>query len=439
MATNLADSVCLMNMVGQQNIVIQGNKSTFQMNKSFYTGEHNHIFNMLGAVNVSLYDLNAIGAGGDGFYIGETAGTYIPSQNIKMFGCKADNSRRNGMSIASVSGLYVDENCLFNNSNGTSPQLGIDIEPNAPRNKLEGIVIKAKTSNNVAEGIGVSLLNMGGSTNVVDIKIENHIDDGSSSGLRLYPVTSAFKGKVTIVNPVWKNNLQNGFMARNYQEVGARVELQNPTVIDCNKSASTAPNYGSAYLIHREGTDTTQNRIGNVHLFNPNIINSGSILNVTAFYVKDNVSGQDGYAENVSLINPISIDGTRAIDTRTYFWVINGLVKDEYDVTKYLAAGSSFIIDGDHYKRIFSNKGYGGANNFVLPTALAGFSEMTFVVENAFTLTITPDANSNILPISSVVGKTISSNTVGNRVTLKRLSSTQWMIKEMIGTWTVQP
>ena len=50
------------------------------------------------------------------------------SQNVRFNKCVCDNNRRNGMTIESGRGIFVT-NSSFINTNGVSPEAGIDIEP----------------------------------------------------------------------------------------------------------------------------------------------------------------------------------------------------------------------------------------------------------------------------------------------------------------------
>lgn len=62
---------------------------------------------------------------GDGFYVGDGA-----AANIYFCNVVADNNRRQGLSITSVSGMEVSHSS-FTNTKGTAPEAGIDLEPNA--------------------------------------------------------------------------------------------------------------------------------------------------------------------------------------------------------------------------------------------------------------------------------------------------------------------
>lgn len=87
--------------------------------------------------------------------------------------------------------------------------------------------------------------------------------------------------------------------------------------------------------------------------------------------------------------------------------------------------------------KMFTNTGAGGAVNLTLPV-LQGL-EFTFYIDAAQTLTITAPASTTIRVAGSVTSAAgnISANTVGNCITLKCISSTQWVAVSQEGTWTV--
>ena len=72
-------------------------------------------------------------AWGDGIYINN--GTNITTQNIL-----CDNNRRQGVSIIKVDG-YHSLNDKIINTNGTSPEYAIDIEPNSNTDYIKNVVI----------------------------------------------------------------------------------------------------------------------------------------------------------------------------------------------------------------------------------------------------------------------------------------------------------
>ena len=60
------------------------------------------------------------------------------SSNVLLSGVTTDGAWRNGLSVISAINLTVVDS-VFKNTNGTNPQCGIDLEPDFPTDKLQGI------------------------------------------------------------------------------------------------------------------------------------------------------------------------------------------------------------------------------------------------------------------------------------------------------------
>lgn len=137
------------------NVYIRGRGAEVVADRRSYPGgEQRHGVFIFGASNVVIDGLISNGNSGDGFYIGGPAGK--PARHIVLENCKADNNRRDGLSITSGRDINV-VNCVFSHSHGTAPQFGVDVEPNLPKDPLDGIrLIGVRTEDNYGGGISVS-------------------------------------------------------------------------------------------------------------------------------------------------------------------------------------------------------------------------------------------------------------------------------------------
>lgn len=136
-------------------ITIDGNYATIQMLKSEYsTGEQRHGIYIMGVENIAIRNLVIKNTGGDGIIIGSNEwSTLKPSKNIRVSGCILDNNKRQGISVVGADDVLID-NCTITNTNGTSPQAGIDIEPNNTKYDNNNITIQnSYLSGNVGGGI----------------------------------------------------------------------------------------------------------------------------------------------------------------------------------------------------------------------------------------------------------------------------------------------
>lgn len=121
---------------------------------------------------------------GDGIYIGNI---HKPSSNIVVRGARIDSSRRNGISIIAGDGITI-ENCIISNTAGTSPEFGIDIEPNKPDDQLRNIILADNiTFNNKAGGLLFAFDNLQDSHSATpNVEVFNHQDYYSPTGIEFY-------------------------------------------------------------------------------------------------------------------------------------------------------------------------------------------------------------------------------------------------------------
>jgi hypothetical protein len=166
-------SDCLLKITDQSNITISGYGAVFAMNKPEYTsGEYRMALKLSGVSNVTVEGLTLRDSGGDGVYVGKGAKAYCQDVTLRDLLC-ADN-RRNGLSVVTVDGLTV-EGCAFTQTNGTSPQHGVDIEPNPglPTQRLSNIVFRdCVLQDNLSGGIEISPRGLAGSTTPISILLE---------------------------------------------------------------------------------------------------------------------------------------------------------------------------------------------------------------------------------------------------------------------------
>ena len=134
--------------------------------------------------NIYIYKPKITKFWGDGIYIGKVDG--ITSQNIIIDGAFIDESRRNGISIIAGKQIKIT-NSVIANTYGTSPEYGIDIEPNKPEDELKDIVLENNvTYNNYKGGLLFALDNLQGTSNEITVQINNHSDYFSDKGVEFF-------------------------------------------------------------------------------------------------------------------------------------------------------------------------------------------------------------------------------------------------------------
>lgn len=170
--------------IATENVRINGAGARVIASRSDYTtGEYRHGVAIYGARNVVIDGLESSSHGGDGFYVGGPTGK--PSTDIVLRNCRADNNRRQGLSITSARRVRVTD-CEFVNTNGTAPEFGIDMEPNYPTDTLDDIIfLRPSTDHNRGGGIMIELIKLNATSERVGITIVDHHSSNEDPALHL--------------------------------------------------------------------------------------------------------------------------------------------------------------------------------------------------------------------------------------------------------------
>jgi parallel beta-helix repeat protein len=129
--------------------------------------------------NVTVQNVTINNCWGDGIYVYTT----VSPSNIAINNILSDNNRRQGLSIINVDGITVT-NSTFSNTQGTGPECGIDLEPNAGQH-----INAANINHNTLTGNHGCGLQMGGGTTTT---ITNVIADSNSIASNGYGARSSF-------------------------------------------------------------------------------------------------------------------------------------------------------------------------------------------------------------------------------------------------------
>ncbi len=102
-----------------------------------------------GAKDITVSGVTSRRMWGDGFYV-------EGAKDVKFCSVTADNNRRQGLSIIEADGVLVTDS-VFQNTHGTRPSAGIDLEPDQPEQKIVNIRIQnSKFLNNAGPGIEIA-------------------------------------------------------------------------------------------------------------------------------------------------------------------------------------------------------------------------------------------------------------------------------------------
>ncbi|MDR0265074.1 MAG: hypothetical protein LBJ04_17790 [Sphingobacterium sp.] len=160
---------------GLDNVVILGYGAELVAPNTYTTGEWRHIVNINHVSNLRIEGLKVSGGGGDGFYIGSYVDGQMPYR-VTLESTISDGSYRNGISVINGESIYL-YNPLCQNVNGTSPQAGIDIEPNEGTFELlkDIKVINPTTKNCTGCGVLFALASyVNNAKKSADVLVSNH-------------------------------------------------------------------------------------------------------------------------------------------------------------------------------------------------------------------------------------------------------------------------
>lgn len=129
---------------GVSNVTVQAEGCVFKMRKADYRdpakytpSEWRHVLDVRGSKGVTITGGTYAESGGDGIYLGPwvtddaawaNSKKHTSNENITIRRAVCDNNFRQGISVVACVGCVIEDSVL-KNTNGTSPQAGIDIEP----------------------------------------------------------------------------------------------------------------------------------------------------------------------------------------------------------------------------------------------------------------------------------------------------------------------
>lgn len=255
---------------------------------------------------VRIIDPVTVNCWGDGIYIGSTSKQGY-CEDVYIRNHRADNNRRQGMSVISVKRLVVDSP-VWTNTNGTAPQAGLDIEPNFKTDRLDFIRINnPKTINCVGSGIKVVLIALAGATErVVDIQISGHEDNGSAIGVELLhydPSAGDLSGSIEILSPTSRRAKSNGIAFREWGLGRLRTKILNPTIIDNNTSGSKSPASSAPFLITRAASSLMRYPMGGILIENP-VVQTANTAIANSFVIND-------YTARPTVIQEVTVRNAR--------------------------------------------------------------------------------------------------------------------------------
>jgi hypothetical protein len=423
-----------LNITSVSNVTIHGNMARLRMPKAEYTsGEQRHGVFITSATNVLITNFRSTDTGGDGFYIGE-ATPGVPSKNINILECQADNNRRQGMSIVSVVNCLV-QGGLYSNTIGTAPQAGIDVEPNAGC-VIQSVTIRdVRTYNNAGCGIIVVPTGSGSVSNsTFSLVIDSCYSeaDGSANGDASFKFdngaapANAIQGQILVRNCTSLLANRNGLLI-GYLTWGSncpQLDIDTLRIISPAQTATASTAFAAGVNMY---TNFAATNLSNVTLRKVTCddytakMYCGFYMSSAATYGVVNVNMYDCSASTQLLA-----DSQYVILTK-----FQGSILNSNPPVKTFAAGNFALQRYTGYLITQSGNGV-----LTLPDAtLHAGLEYTFQNTANTTMQVRPAGADSILYYGLAAGNDMVSVTTGDYMKLRSLGATGWIVLALNGAW----
>lgn len=456
----------ILSMRDVDNVVIDGNGAVITGDRvtpagvTTYDG-FGHGLNIEGSSNIFITDLKVEDCWGDGVYIGKSAtGGATFSENILLSRIVSDNNRRQGMSIVSVKN-FADYSGLYTNTNGTSPEAGIDVEPDAANEFLENLSFNNTVcKNNAGAGFLLFLNAMSDTTKNITISYNQCVSENNANktystqppggftvdALKDVGVTNYPTGKVSFNNCASKNDNYLGFSVRNKTSLALPIELNSPSVINNNTKLSNTLRFNAAIAVLSDDASTRSTTPGWVYINNPIIIDPNGNLNAAdrAQIIYYSLPSFGGNIDKVFIKDPTFTETSDPVGGGRYYDGSNDVLlvlTDDYKKPELDMGSADFTALPRRFGQILTNQSQiGGVRLCTLPTAAqVGIGcQFEFLCKASQIFRIDP-AGSDLILTGTGAGKYIQTNTIGSRLVLKKYSATEWLIVEQTGTWAFEP
>lgn len=422
--TNNETNYAIMRIYEADNVIIEG--GIFEGDRTTHTGESGewgHCIIVRSCENVTLKNITLKDAWGDGLYV-------VNSSNVSTYNIIADNNRRNGYSIISVDG-FTSNNDYISNTNGTAPEDAVDIEPNEATEILKNVIFNnLRTYNNTGCGFDIHLANQTNDTPTINIVLNNYYDEASTIGIQVYK-NQYTKGNITLNEPMLLNNKKSGIGLRQCYNSALNVEINKPKIINCNTIDNTSPKYSSAISMFIEENDT-QLSLGNVTIIEPYITSHYTGSGARYMYI---FGTSDYNVLNFKLINPLNNDGNKSL---TLQYINNLVFKDDYEVFT-LDTNNTMELSAYNTISKLTNTTYQTSKTNTITSVYPIGREMTFINTNAsgYDIGIKLPTDCYLRGFSNVASPTLIVPNNGNSVTIKRISSTDFIVTNYVGDISV--
>lgn len=378
------------------------------------TGEWGYCLKIDGTSdNICIHDINLVKAWGDGLLI-DTTGV------VETTRVHVDSARRNGYSIIECGG-FISTDDIIENTNGTAPQFGVDIEPDLATEDVKNVVFNnLLTKNNTGGGFSFHLIQQNTSNDSVILNDYTSISDGKGIWVNIGDVHTV---DIKIRNPYIYNVSAQGIYVKNLSQY-SDVLIEHPYV-DGYGYGSQTPN---GILI----TGSASSIAYNVTIINPTVINNQNTTATNVVPIRFDVITNVTY-KNIKVINPIDIDN---IPISFNSLSDNVKIVDELNASVW-SKDADDAIGGYVMPSLVKTTNF-TATRQIRISGVAKFPighKIKFVNDGDYSLKLYFQ-NQYIYGLSTVDNKTFTCADKGGYLEILRLSDTEWTATAVNGTWT---
>ena len=276
--------------------------------------------------NIYMKNIVSMDTWGDGFYLSNVVNGVFDD-------LKSDRARRNGFSLISGENLCFNRP-ISNNTGGTNPQSGFDIEPNNVEELLKNIVINQPYfKDNARYGLVCYFGMLNGSTNKVDVIVNQ--PKLINNTLQIMGLESVIDGLLVVNDLEVMNAPSHGvnILSKHFDSV--KIELNNPRIIDFGTMNEVNNTYSSGINLENV-TDFVSGKTGGLTINNP-FIKSKHVMCRGIRFADININKKT--VVDTEIINPkIEVDGNKLHVVSNYDNTFN--IKDTNSLQKKILSTS---------------------------------------------------------------------------------------------------
>lgn len=225
------------------NVEILGGKIEGERSQHLGTNGMGYGISVQEASQVYVHDITLADNWGDGILVGTTFGwrAFTPSSYVTLVRVHSTNNRRQGLSITAANHVYALYS-TFDNSNGTAPQAGIDIEPQTLGPASQIRIESSGMSNNLGNGVEIH-------DNVTDVTVTGSTAE-SNHGFGIFMLGT---DNVTVTNNLMTLNYLFGVDI----DAGTNTVQLTGNTINYNGAAWLVAHNESLYTLGYQPRDIT--------------------------------------------------------------------------------------------------------------------------------------------------------------------------------------